>query len=181
VAGTLKEKKYNQGGLTMAGLRCDSYCGLYCGACEIINAKTAEQKRRVIQLFESNIPGWHASSEEMKCSGCKTENVFANCAKCPIRPCAQSKGVEFCHQCPDYPCQIHGFLQKASSQVPVLRHLKAIDDNQQYIKANGVSAWLNEQEDKWKCPACGNEFSWYADVCAGCGHDLRGTKDWERK
>ena len=154
----------------MTTLRRDTYCGLYCGACEIVNAKTDEQKHRVIQMFESCIPDWQASLDQMQCSGCKTEDVFVNCGKCPIRPCARAKGVEFCHECAGYPCMMHTLLQAASGQMPVLRHVKAIEMNQKYIREHGPDAWLHDQEEKWTCPNCGRQFSWYTDLCAQCGH-----------
>ena len=165
----------------MSSLRKDTYCGLYCGACEIVNAKTEEQQNRVIQAFESSIPGWHASLDQMHCSGCKTEDVFVNCAKCPIRPCARARGIEFCHQCSDYPCQMHTFIQAAATQVPILRHVKAIARNQAYIREHGLNAWLQDQEEKWSCPHCGSPFSWYADSCHQCGQDLKGIKDYEAR
>jgi hypothetical protein len=31
--------------------RYDSYCGIYCGACVIMNAKSDEEKASVIQSF----------------------------------------------------------------------------------------------------------------------------------
>jgi len=163
----------------MTSFRCDTYCGLYCGACEIVNARTEEQKQKVIHMFESNIPGWQASPDQMRCSGCKTEDLFINCSKCPIRPCARGKGVEFCHECADFPCAYHKYLIAASETVPVLRHIKAIEKNQKYIRNHGLGAWLNEQEEKWKCPICGARFSWYTELCSHCGHDLKGIKDYE--
>src|SRR5512139_3299718 len=135
-------------------IRKDTYCGLYCGACEVVNAKTSEDKTRVIGLFEAQIPGWHAAPEEMHCSGCKTDDVFVNCAKCPIRPCAKAKGVEFCHQCNDYPCDIHRFMRAASNQVPILRHVKAMELNQEFIRQRGVEEWLVAQDAGWRCPQC---------------------------
>jgi hypothetical protein len=62
----------------MSNLRSDSYCGLYCGACEIVHAKTEEAKHNVIQMFESNISGWRASVDQMHCSGCKTDQAMCS-------------------------------------------------------------------------------------------------------
>ena len=163
----------------MSILRKDTYCGLYCGACEIENARTEDQQKKVIQTFESNLPGWHATLDQMHCSGCKSDDVFVNCAKCPIRRCARERGIEFCYQCSDYPCQTHTFLQAASGQVPILRHIKAIETNQAYICEHGVDAWLQDQEQRWSCPHCGSPFSWYTDSCGQCMHDLKGIKDYE--
>jgi hypothetical protein len=157
----------------------DTYCGLYCGACEVVNATTNEEKSRVIGLFESQIPGWHATLEEMHCSGCKSDDVFVNCAKCPIRSCAKVKGIDFCHQCIEYPCDIHKFMRSASKQIPILRHVKAMELNQEFIRTRGVEEWLADQEAKWRCPECGSSFSWYREECLDCKKDLKGIKDYE--
>jgi hypothetical protein len=160
-------------------MRKDSYCGLYCGACEIVNAKTDEDKKRVISIFKSFIPGWHATPEQLHCSGCKTDDVFVNCATCPIRPCAQSKKVEFCTECEDYPCEKNKFMKTISNQLPNLKHVKIIESNQNFIQDHGVDKWLVDQEAKWKCPKCGTTFSWYADECQNCRYNLKGIKDYE--
>jgi hypothetical protein len=34
--------------------RYDTYCGIYCGACEVMNAKTDDEKERVIHMFQRN-------------------------------------------------------------------------------------------------------------------------------
>ena len=163
----------------MRECRYDTYCGLYCGACEVMHAKTDKAKARFIRMFESNIPGWRAAPEQVRCSGCKTDDVFVNCTKCPIRPCAKSKGVEFCFECGDFPCQIYEHLKTATEQIPVLRHLKVIVKNHEYIRTHGVEKWLIAQKTKWECPRCGAPFAWYTEECAGCRHNLKGIKDYE--
>ena len=161
-------------------MRYDSYCGLYCGACEVINARTDADKERVIQIFEKNIPDWQATPEEMHCSGCKSEDVFVNCAKCPIRSCAQGRRVEFCHECCEYPCMIHTYFKMGAVQIPVLKHIAILERNQAFIKRQGVQKWLEDQEKKWKCPQCGNPFSWYSEQCCDCGRSFLGSKDYEQ-
>jgi hypothetical protein len=130
-------------------------------------------------MFGSNIPGWQATPEQMHCSGCKTDDVFVNCGYCPIRPCARSKGVEFCIECIEFPCQIHHHIKMAADQIPVLKHLKAIVKNQEYIKTHGIEKWLDDQKAKWKCPQCGTRFAWYTEECTSCKRDLKGMKDYE--
>jgi len=156
--------------------RYDTYCGIYCGACEVINAIPDEEKKRVISLFENKVPNWHATPKQIKCSGCKPDDVFVNCAMCPIRPCAQSKGVDFCMDCAEFPCQIYTFLEMGSDQIPVLKHLKENIKNLEFIKDNGLEKWLADQENKWRCPQCGARFAWYMEKCKSCDHDLNGIK-----
>jgi hypothetical protein len=43
--------------------RYDTYCGIYCGACEVI-IKTDEEKTRVMRMFEV-FSGWHATSDQV--------------------------------------------------------------------------------------------------------------------
>jgi hypothetical protein len=163
----------------MSTLRLDAYCGLYCGACEVINARTDHDKARVIEMFEAGVPNWHASPDDLHCSGCKTDDVFINCGKCPIRPCAKDKGVEFCVECGEFPCQIYGFLMSAADNIPCLKHLRAIVMNQEFIREKGVEPWLKSQKAKWECPDCGAPFAWYTKQCARCGRNLVGIKDYE--
>jgi len=159
--------------------RYDSYCGIYCGACEVMNAKSDEEKARVMNLYD-NQPGWpHPTPEQIHCSGCKTDDVFVNCSKCPFRSCAKSKEVEFCIECDEFPCEPYNQLETAAGQMPLLMHLKANTRNQEYIKANGVDKWLADQETKWKCPSCGVSFSWYAEECTSCKYSLKGIKDYD--
>jgi hypothetical protein len=41
--------------------------------------------------------------ENMACFGCKPEN---NCAYSKVRTCAQTKGIENCGLCQEYPCNL---------------------------------------------------------------------------
>lgn len=45
---------------------------------------------------------------EDHCRGCRQEQckLFKNCG---IRPCHQEKGLDFCYQCPDFPCDHTNF------------------------------------------------------------------------
>lgn len=153
----------------MSKHRYDAYCGLYCGACEIVNAQTAEDKRRVGEV-------WGADPEQVHCAGCKTDTLFIHCHKCPIRTCAQDKGIEFCFECSDYPCNIYEEGREIVEQLP---HLKATVINQKFIKEYGVKRWLVEQKEKWECPQCRSPFAWYTQECRDCGKNLNGIKDYE--
>jgi hypothetical protein len=147
---------------------CDSYCGNYCGACEILNAYRNKTENEIAVL-------WEASPEEIKCHGCKTGTVFKNCALCGIRKCAMGKGVQHCVLCEDFPCEI---LESGKSLVDRLPHLKAIPKNMQTIKEKGTEYWLREQKKLWQCPNCGEPFSWYKEKCSGCGRDVSQDKDF---
>ena len=140
----------------MSELRYDSYCGIYCGACEIMHAETEEDEARVLKLWEGTL---NAGPGQMHCSGCKSDNLFFNCAQCVMRPCAINRGVEFCIECEEYPCGYYEAGKQAVDQVPYLQHMKAIIGNQRYIKDHGVERWLEDQKNKWQCPQCGTSFA----------------------
>ncbi len=146
----------------------DSFCGNYCGACEILNAYKNNSGNEIAAL-------WGASPEEIKCLGCKTGTVFSRCNLCGIRKCAMERGVEHCVVCEEFPCKI---LTSGESLVERLPHLKAIPKNMHTIKEKGTAYWLEEQERIWKCPDCGTPFTWYKETCSGCGRDIRLDKDY---
>jgi len=153
----------------MNAYKYDSYCGIYCGACEILNAETEQDKERVAKM-------WGSTPDQVNCRGCKTDTLFINCANCKIRDCAQEKEAEFCIECDDYPCGIYKEWIGNAERVP---HIKVTDANMKYIKNNGVEQWLNDQKTKWACPQCNANFAWYTQKCKKCKEDLRGIKDYE--
>jgi hypothetical protein len=157
----------------------DSYCGIYCGACDIHVAYVTGRKSRFASFFTKStlkalismrgIP-FQPADLELKCHGCKTGTLFINCSDCPIRTCAIAKKVEHCIDCSDYPCKILGARKKMEGMLP---HLTTNHENMVMIRKNGLDRWLAEQDEKWKCPECRTRFSWYAGRCASCGRDLR--------
>lgn len=162
----------------MSDYNYDSYCGLYCGACDILMAyKTGNKTNFSCFWTEPRLKAYQKSQGntcsksdlELKCHGCKSDTVFVNCRSCVIKNCAIEKNVEHCPQCKDYPCN---FIADLKNGEKVLNHLKEKEDNLQKIKEIGVNNWLLEQEKRWKCPGCQTSFSWYSSVCSNCGEDL---------
>ncbi|MFC1999965.1 DUF3795 domain-containing protein [Chloroflexota bacterium] len=161
----------------MTDLRYDTYCGLYCGACEIMAANTDEDKNRIINMWSSET--WEATPEQLSCRGCKTDHPFIYCANCAMRQCARSKGVEVCIQCGEFPCVYYEQGRTAVEQIPNLKHMKAIIKNLRQIRDHGVEHWLANEKSKWECPQCKAPFTWYMEECRFCVKDLRGMKDYE--
>jgi len=155
----------------MKGFVEDSYCGLFCGACEIMQAYR--------NSIETGVPpDWaelpaaladHIEKGEIRCHGCKTDDVFAGCRKCGIRACAREKGVEFCFECGGYPCdRTEGMIQALERISEVMPHTKAIISNLAHIERKGRSAWIREQQEFWSCPRCGSRITWYQRSCGEC-------------
>ena len=53
----------------------DSFCGLYCNACEIMQAYKNGKEGEVAHK-------WGAKPEQIVCHGCKSDKVFMKCREC---------------------------------------------------------------------------------------------------
>lgn len=157
----------------------DSYCGIYCGACDIMKSyKTGDKSKlasfwneTVVQKLHKGMGLSYDNSRpfELTCHGCKSDTLFVNCRVCNIRKCAIEKNIEHCIDCREYPCNTISEFNKMAFFLP---HVKYNHTNMEKIKKDGVDRWLSEQESRWKCPGCNTGFSWYSDRCGNCGRDL---------
>ncbi len=148
----------------------DGYCGLWCGACEIVKAERNGTQDGIAGIFG-------VEPSEIHCRGCRSEDVFAGCSRCPMRACASTREVEFCSDCPDFPCGEYRRIASSDDSLPP--HFRTTIRNLGEIREKGASEWRRLQAGRWACPSCGRPFSWYAEECS-CGQDLRGRKDWEK-
>jgi hypothetical protein len=159
----------------------DTYCGLYCGACDIMAAfkKASETGKPAAWedlplAYRKNLPT--GQGLDIVCYGCKSDTVYAGCSKCPVRKCAKATmKVASCHECRKYPClRFHAlnlFQWLLKKRLP---HLKTAKPNRVFIKKNGINAWLAQQENAWKCPQCKTPLTWYKKTCSKCVNDLAG-------
>jgi hypothetical protein len=163
----------------MEGFKYDSYCGIYCGACDIMHAFKKAKERNETAKWEDIPPALRKNlptpkTDAITCYGCKSDTVFVGCSKCIIRKCAKTKmQVETCFHCTRFPCmrfRIYSFIRKLMQRR--LPHIKSVYANQACIQDKGIQAWLSKQEERWKCPKCMTAFTWYAKACPSCGSDL---------
>ena len=164
--------------------RYDSYCGLYCGACDILQAyrhgletQRTPEWSDLPERFRKHLP---AQNADIRCHGCKSDTVFRGCARCPMRSCARKRGnVELCVDCADYPClrtRLLGLVVRLMSLERKLPHQRVRRANQERIRCVGLAEWLVEQDRRWRCPQCGTLFSWYRATCPQCGRELDSLK-----
>lgn len=148
-----------------------AYCGLYCGACAIL---LANERGEVDKLLENEEAAAY-TVEQLTCRGCRTDVRACFCEDCEMRLCASARGVPYCADCDDYPCEhVKAFqADKHSHHSVVLKNLAAIAER-------GGDAWLAEQAERWKCPSCGARFSWYEVRCDECGAELYDCRAEER-
>jgi predicted RNA-binding Zn-ribbon protein involved in translation (DUF1610 family) len=144
----------------MTHFRYDTFCGLYCGACDVLQANSAG-------TYEALARAWGMESDGLRCHGCKSEVNAVYCLDCDIKACAESKGIEFCFECVDYPCQ-----RLVSFRNDQHAHHSIVLQNLGEIRKLGTEAWLAGQRVRWSCPECGNPFTWYDERCKTCGTEL---------
>lgn len=73
------------------------------------------------------------------------------------------KGITHCARCSGFPCQT--IIEFNNDDI--LHHSEVLDNvhRQQEI---GIDAWLDEQEKRWRCQACGCIIDWYDTKCPQC-------------
>jgi hypothetical protein len=116
-----------------------SPCGLDCFNCPAYLANENQELRATIsKMF--GIPIQKAS-----CNGCRNQSgrVLDMIEPCHVYRCIEKKGIQFCGDCIDFPCDyLHPYADKAS-QVP--HNTKVF--NLCLIKKMGLKSWA---EDKAK-------------------------------
>lgn len=158
----------------------DSYCGIYCGACDIRLAGETGRRSRFAAFWDEGTlrrfrerQGTPVTSPEqlrLRCSGCKSDDVFVNCGACQLRACARERRVEHCSDCGEFPCATYEGFRRSGAVLP---HVALCVANLEAIRSAGVERWTADQQERWRCPACGAPFSWYAEACGACGRNLR--------
>ena len=112
-------------------------CGLPCFACALHLASNNQTLRSFMsKLF--NMP-----VEKVACKGCRDEG--GKCGhlpmECRLYPCAEEKGVEFCYECSDFPCD---YLHPYSDLATVRPHNTKVF-NLCLVRKMGLDAWATEK------------------------------------
>lgn len=110
-------------------------CGIYCGECVVYKAKDSKEMQEA--LIAKGL-----KRESVPCPGCRA--IRGDCPAtggiCETYTCSEKNGVEFCFQCPDFPCPK---LNPAADRANTLPHNIKIF-NLCYIKEKGLEKWLEE-------------------------------------
>jgi len=129
------------------GYMLDGYCGLFCGACP-------------------NMLATKAGTADKPCHGCKSEQPTGYCAVCGIRACARGKGYEFCQECAGVNACKQLWDSIGDAQWP---YQQGVWTNLQTIRIEGKAKWMEAQDRRWRCAACGASHSWWDETCPRCG------------
>lgn len=135
-------------------------CGLHCGKCfafiegDIMQYSSLLQRslgefdvyaQRFVDMLDEPVFKKYPDFKEMlqhfstaKCGGCRNEKCKLFKA-CNVRACSEKKQVDFCFQCPDFPCGDTGF-DKHLYERYVAINLR--------MKKIGVETYYDEIKDK---------------------------------
>ena len=114
-------------------------CGLACFICSTYEGSITEDYKKQVSAFLKIPP------EEVPCKGCRDEK--GNCKfgvnnQCPTYDCVQEKGVSFCHECGDFPCDN---LRPTKNGANYPHNIKMY--NLCRMKHFGIDKWIEEAEE----------------------------------
>jgi hypothetical protein len=120
-------------------------CGMNCGICRAY-------------LREHNV-----------CPGCRGEDTdkAPSCLKCIIKNCpiVQHNKSGFCFECPNYPCKRLKDLDKRYRT----KYSMSMIENLAFIKEKGLSAFIEKENERWRCKKCGGVICVHSGSCFQCG------------
>ncbi len=135
-------------------------CGLFCPGCTLYIGTTEEPERLAWIAGRFGV-----SPEEARCLGCRSEVVGPYCRTCEIVKCAESRSIEFCALCGEYPC---GMLKEFQAARPHRAELFEAGDT---IREIGFERWFEETYRRYACPECRTINSAYDLACRSCGNE----------
>ncbi len=114
-------------------------CGIDCFNCTVYLANTNEKLRAAVAEY-LKVP-----LEQAVCRGCRGEKgapVAEGFAKtCHVYQCAEKKGISFCCDCSDFPCD---YLHPYADQAAMRPHNTKVF-NLCLIKKMGLEAWAKDK------------------------------------
>lgn len=132
-------------------------CGLFCPACTVYIGSKEDQSRLEIIAKRVNL-----SVEDLKCHGCRSDKRSAHCRSCTMIACAENKGIQFCSECQEYPCD---HLKGFQSAMP---HRAELWESLDRMKETGIENWYDEMVTHYTCPQCATINSAYDIACRKC-------------
>lgn len=136
-------------------------CGLFCPVCTVFIGTKEDPERLKVMAQRAQRP-----VEKLLCHGCRSEKRCYYCeSNCTMAKCAAEKGVDFCGECPEYPCKN---LRAFQAEMP---HRIELWKSQERIKEAGYEKWYAEMIEHYSCRKCGTINSAYDLKCRKCGEE----------
>ena len=133
------------------------YCGDYCRTCHWYTDAMRKPAAQLLELVKNhfevamwiNVKG--GSSEETvkgleilskgACSfNCKGGSGWYGC---PVRKCCMAKGIDFCFECSEFPCERNWSEKSEHTNIFTADKIKRLQE----MKAIGAEEWIKKQ---WK-------------------------------
>lgn len=117
-------------------------CGIDCFNCALYAARENEKLRNIVAK------SMNLSFEEAFCNGCRNQDgkcvAHSVTEPCNVYKCITKKGIDFCFECNDFPCDfLHPYADQAS-----MRPHNAKIFNLCLMKKIGVDAWAQDKAKK---------------------------------
>lgn len=135
-------------------------CGLFCPSCTLYIASSEDPER--LQRLAQRL---NQSPEEARCEGCRSQKRTGYCESCKMSACAVEKGIEFCGECDEYPCEEMKRFQE------LYAHRIELWESQERIRSAGFERWYEEMSTRFSCPECGAINSAYDVQCRQCQNE----------
>lgn len=144
----------DQEGTAMKPTELGTYCGLYCGACDIYQkriGKSGNELKKVLDSYNfgemtAQIPGFEDYETFYKILN-NLISFFGDCPSCrkgggdpacKVRICAKEKGYQTCAECPSMPCD----------KIKDMGLLPYVEGNLKEINKIGYEAWCQKQQER---------------------------------
>ena len=134
-------------------------CGLFCPSCTVFIG-TKDDPRRLDAIARRH----GQNAEDWTCEGCRSEKRCFYCEHlCYMVRCASRKGLDFCGECDEYPCEeLRAFQEEKPHRIELW-------EAQKRIAGVGYSRWFDEMREHYSCPQCHTINSAYDITCRTCG------------
>ena len=106
--------------------------------------------------------------DKRKCFGCKSRDK-----KCSIRNCERylKNKFRFCYECDSFPCERIKRLDKRYRT----KYEMSMIENLEFIRKKGITKFIENEIERWKCPECGGVICVHNKNCYRCGKGVPKT------
>jgi hypothetical protein len=133
------------------------YCGDYCRTCHWYNDALRKPAAQLLDLVKSHFEvgvwiNYKGGNSDETIKGLEILSKGAcnfNCKGgggwngCPVRKCCTTKGVDFCFECPEFPCERNWGKKSQYANAFTADKIKRLKEMQK----TGVEEWIDR---KWK-------------------------------
>jgi hypothetical protein len=106
--------------------------------------------------------------DKSKCVGCNNDgNKPYHCTVCSIKCCPEKQGNEqlSCIDCFKFPCRRIKNLDKRY----IIKYAESLIQNLRSIEEFGLTKFIENEREKWKCCTCGELLCVHREICLNCG------------